>query len=258
MTNIEGTFGKGVAALSRRAANTSRGSRILDTVLSDDIVAGWVKHRLGATASRTSAPIDEAMPEHLSGGFDGLMWLFTPSPAARGISQLLLDEAVYLYQFIQGLTEPRVAEVGRWKGGTTFFLAASGAHVESFDTEGSRERATFRGAPVPPFRESLERALQAAGLEDRVDLVRADATTWDVTPNSYDLVYLDILLKSVSEASELFERWRGGLRNGGRVVFREGGSNKGNQAAFVATLAHRDDVRVESGSPGVLAVITNA
>jgi len=256
MTNIEGAFGKGVAALSRRAANTSRGSRILDTVLTDDTVAGWVKHRLGAAASRAAPPIDEAMPDLIDGRFESLVWLFTPSPAARGISQLLLDEAAYLYHFVQGLTRPNVAEIGRWKGGTTFFLAAAGAEVESFDTEGSREQATFRGAPIPPFRESLERALNAAGLRDRVELVRADATTWEVTPGAYDLVYLDILLKSVAEASELFERWWVGLRPGGRLVFREGGSSKGHQAAFVASLAERGDVRVEAGSPGVFAVIT--
>jgi SAM-dependent methyltransferase len=258
MPNVDSAFGKGIAAMVRRAANTSRGSRVLDTVLTDDIVVGWVNHRLGATASRSTPPIDEAMPVQVGGGFETLVWLFTPSPAARGISQLLLDEAVYLYNFVQGLTEPRVAEVGRWKGGTTFFLAAAGANVESFDIEDARHRATFRNAETPPFRESLERALDVAGLRDRVELVKADATTWDVTPGIYDLVYLDILVKSVAEVSELFERWWVGLRPGGRLVLREGGSSKGHQTAFVATLAERGGVRVEAGSPGVFAVITPA
>ena len=182
------------------------------------------------------------------------MWLFTPTYAARGLSELLLDEAVYLYRLISETPSAEVAELGRFRGGTTYFMAAAGARVLSVDNDASEESRKRRGMARPMYRSALEQALATSGLDDRVELVTADALAFTVPEAAFDLVYLDLPLDAADMAS-VFERWWTGLRPGGRLVLRDGRepSMPGPQA-FAATLPG-NGFTVATGAPGRFVVV---
>ena len=74
-------------------------------------------------------------PEQVD-GFDDLSFLFSSNPLNWGIALLMFDEASYLYGLARRLGSAWVAEIGRFKGGSTFVLAsalAPGSQIFSYD-----------------------------------------------------------------------------------------------------------------------------
>ena len=166
-----------------RAGRTRAGRRLLEAALKDDENVAWLLHWL-CNWICARAEFDEAFPSGLRRvrGFEDLVWLYSTNALNQRLSRLGLDEAAHLYRLVNGLDSPRVAEIGRYKGGTTLLLAAAGARVTSLDVDAARQEAF-----APP----LERTLARLGLSDRVDLVVADSRTYAVEDASYDVVFLD-------------------------------------------------------------------
>ncbi len=232
------------------------GTRILDRALANDDIASWVDHRLGIKAAYNAPPIHEHAPHRRPETFEDLLWLFTPAYASRNHSQLLLDEAGYLYRLLRGLPSARVAEVGIFKGGTTFLMAAAGARVVAIDNMVDKRTVESRESSALSFAASLRQALAKAGLEEQVQIVAGDAFEYEVEPETYDLVSLDIYAASSNLVSSLFDHWWPGVRRGGRLLLRDGREprNPGMQA-FGSTLAGCSDIVLEDDPPGRYLIV---
>jgi predicted O-methyltransferase YrrM len=143
--------------------------------------------------------------------FEDLLWLFSSNWLNHRFTRLDLDEAGYLYRLVRSLPSPRIAELGRFRGGTTVFFAAAGAHVVSIDAH------PLRPAWEPP----LERALEHLGLRDRVELVVGDTRTHPPGPDRYQLVFFDASVTAEGVRAEI-EHWWPTLAAGGHAIFRDG------------------------------------
>ncbi len=235
-----------------------RGS--VDDVLGDEGARDALLHRLGTFQMHDPQRIDAVMP--VPGpirGFEDLAWLLSSNYANRGMALLMLDEAAWLYRTVGQLQDARVAELGRAKGGTTFLLAAAGAQVLSIDN-GKLEAAERRrhGDLDVTYEDALRKALAAAGLDHRVELVTADAVEHSPTPASFDLVYHDIPLR-LGAGLRLFERWWPAVRPGGRFVLRDGREPRMPATrALVDALRVRGDLVFEAEPPGVFEVVARA
>jgi predicted O-methyltransferase YrrM len=242
-----------------RAVKKRRLRQIIDEVVADDEARALILHRVGTHQMHNSDRIDKVMPGQLSdvSHFDGLLWLFSSNYANRGISLLMLDEAVWLFNTVRSLDKPRVAEIGRAKGGTTFLLAVAGAMVVSLDNQaleaGNARR--YGGAAELSYDEALARALRRQGLDSRVEAIVGDATTHPVPPAEFDLVFLDVPF-SAHRMSDLFEHWWPGVKPGGLLILRDGREPRSRGVReFAGTLEARGDIKFMDQAPGVFTVL---
>ena len=191
----------GIEACGRPGATCARWTR-LPPVLRD-----LVKRALGA-AGRTGVgknlvnaavqadpglkryPSVERWPESLD-GFEDLAFLFSSNQLSHGIASLQLDEAALLYGLARRVAPgAAVAEIGRFKGGTTLMLASAlpdGAELWSYDLHVAL-RADMSG---PQLDAELETALDRYGLSERVHLVVGDSRTAEPPPRPCALVFVD-------------------------------------------------------------------
>ena len=194
-------------------------------MLRDPVVAGRLFHRFTLNVHWQWAGFDKQMPAHLRRveRFEDLWWLYSSNSLNHGISGLMLVESTYLFRLVSSLEAPNVAEIGRFKGGTTFLLAAAGAR---------RVLSIEISEPIAgQFDPKVLKALDQVGLVDRVDLVIGDASTHPVSPGAFDLVYLDGDY-SYEGTKAAFEHWRPALRPGGHLVMHNVDRNDA-RAAFL-------------------------
>ncbi len=122
------------------------------------------------------------------------------------------------------MVSPRVAEIGRFKGGTTFLLAAAGGLVTSIDLPlpDGREAADTDAGPVDGERldAQLRSALQRSGLEDRVDLIQGDSRAQNPQPQSFDIVFIDGD-HSYANAKADIAAWYDAVRVGGALLVHD-------------------------------------
>jgi spermidine synthase len=105
------------------------------------------------------------------------------------------------------------------------------------------------------YEEALRKALAAAGLDHRVQLVTGDAVAYSPQPSSFDLIYHDIPLR-LEAGLELFERWWPALAPGGKFVLRDGREPRlPATRALADALRVRGDLVFEAAAPGVFEVI---
>jgi protein-L-isoaspartate O-methyltransferase len=144
-------------------------------------------------------------------GFEDLAWLFSGNWMNHRFARLDFDEAAYVYRLIRSLNRPLVAELGRFRGGTTVMLAAAGAHVRSLDLH-------------PRHREwsaQLEHALEALELRHRVELVADDTRTHPPGREPYDAVIFDAAVTGDALRAEI-ENWWPAIAPGGHALFHDG------------------------------------
>ncbi len=200
-------------AVLQRLAKTRLARRALVVALRDDENLGWVVYHLSDRLAIREASWEADCPPGLEeiGGFEDLHWLYTSSPITHRLSRLQLDESAYLYRLVRALDGPRVAEIGRFKGGTTFLLAAAGASVLSIDV--AREAQARYDPP-------LEGALERFGLRDRAELVIGDSRVHEVSRESLDVAFLDagISYDAYDAARADVEHWLPALVPGGHLV----------------------------------------
>jgi predicted O-methyltransferase YrrM len=152
-------------------------------------------------------------------GFEDLVFLFRSSQLNHAIASLRFDEAALLFGLVRSLGPATIAELGRYKGGSTVVIAAAmaeGSELWSYDLH-------VGGADAPPGDEldrELSDALARLGLSDGVRLLVADTRTADPPPTPCDLVFVDGD-HSYEGARADVERWRGFLRPGGHMLFHD-------------------------------------
>ena len=160
----------------------------------------------------------EAWPARV-GGFEDLAFMFRSSQLDHGIASLRFDEAALLFGLVRSLGQATIAELGRYKGGSTVLIAAAmaeGSELWSYDLH-------LHG-PDGPRGEELDReladALERLGVADGVRLLVADTRTAEQPPTPCDLVFVDGD-HSYEGARADFERWADAIRPGGHLLLHD-------------------------------------
>lgn len=221
----------------RRTVGSRVGLGIVRAAMGDPHVRAELLLSISDRLAR-SADFDAALREPNVGttieGFDDLVWLFSSNWLNHRFTRLDLDEAVYLYRLLQSIEGPRVAELGRFRGGSTLFFAASAAQVTSVD--GNPRQVEWEPA--------LRRALDHFTLGGRVELVVGDTRTHEID-GEYDLVFFDASVSRDGLSDEIAHWWPA-IKPGGHAIFRDGRAQLPHLTAaaaavqeFVATNAGR-------------------
>jgi predicted O-methyltransferase YrrM len=194
------------------------------------------------------------LPERIE-GFEDLLFLFSSNQLNHGVISQELDEAGLLFRLARGRRDATVVEIGRFKGGTTFLLAAAvgeGSHVWSYDVHVPHD-APYTGADLDrELRETLERY----DLQDRVDLVVADSRTVEPPPRAVDLILIDGD-HSYDAVRADWEHWRPHLAPGADVLFHDAHDHGGlgtyvpDVGRFVAELERDGDVERRANAGGI-------
>ena len=154
-------------------------------------------------------------PERVD-GFEDLAFLFSSTILAHGIASLRLDEAAYLYRVVRDLKPRTVVEIGRFRGGSTFLIAAAlgDGIVHSYDLD---TRDGHSGAELDGH---LVAALQRFGLSDRAHLHVADSRSADPPASEIDLLFIDGDHREEGVRAD-FDRWSPLLSARGHVIFHD-------------------------------------
>lgn len=207
---------RAVRRLGRRgltsAAASGPGRRALGIVLEDPEL---LRVTLNALSDQIAAQgfVDESIPQDLDRieGFEDCVWLLSSNVANHFAARLMLSEAAHLFRTVRRLDGlPRVVEIGRYRGGTAFLLAAAGASVLTIDVNEQLRESD----------EILRSALARVGLDGRVEVAYADSTTFPVEAGSIDLVFVDGDHRYDGVSRDV-AHWIPALRPGGLLVLHD-------------------------------------
>lgn len=162
------------------------------------------------------------LPERIR-GFQDLVFLFHISRANCGVCLMELDEAAYLYNLIQSLGDCRLAEVGRFKGGSTCIMAAA-QQSGTFDSYDRHDPCDYydgygktRRVDTNVYDVELKSVLNRFGLH--VNLHVMDSRM--IKPEGmYDLVFIDAD-HSYEGAKRDYEIWEPHIRPGGYILMHD-------------------------------------
>lgn len=188
------------------------GGRALAITLEDPEVLRVTLNRLSDHLA-AQAFVDEALPRDLGRikGFEDCVGLLSSNVLNHFAARLMLGEASHLFATVRGLEgTPRVVEIGRYRGGTAFLLAAAGGDVLSIDIDEQLRESD----------KSLRSALSRLGLEGKVELVFADSSTHPIEAGSIDLVFVDGD-HSYEGVSRDVAHWVPALRRGGILLLHD-------------------------------------
>lgn len=152
-------------------------------------------------------------------GFEDLDFLFTSSQLDHGVASLRFDEAALLYRLVRDAGTATIAEIGRFKGGSTLLMAsamAPGSTLWSYDLH-IPHRPDLLGADLDA---ELADAMKRLGVADGVNLVIGDSRTIEMPPGRLDLLFIDGD-HSYEGARADFERWGPRVRAGGHLLFHD-------------------------------------
>ncbi len=157
-------------------------------------------------------------------GFGDLVWLFSSTPANRGIICLDFDEAAYIFELLGSMNAAKCVEIGRFKGGSSFLMAAAmddKSQLISIDNH-TKMPAEYNGDELDA---SLKVALAQFGLESRVELITADSTKVPFSASTNDLVFIDGD-HSYEGVRKDYLHWRTSLKPGGHVIFHDAATSR--------------------------------
>lgn len=168
-------------------------------------------------------------------GFEDLAFLFSGNQLNHGIASLQIDEAALLYRVARDAGPGTLAEIGRFRGGSTVITAAAmaaGAELWSYDLSSELDG-------------ELADALRRLGLAERVRLVVGDSKVVELPPGPLRSLFIDGD-HTYEGARADFERWRGLVAPGGDLLFHDAvdSGGYGNHYPGIARLVaeiERDD-----------------
>jgi predicted O-methyltransferase YrrM len=152
-------------------------------------------------------------------GFEDLAFMFSSNQLNHGVASLQIDEAALLYRLARDVQRGPIAEIGRFKGGSTLVFAAAlpeGAELWSYDFHVAL-RSDMPGAELDA---ELREALGRYGLGGKVHLLVADSRSADPPPEPLELLFVDGD-HSYEGAKADYERWRAFVRPGGHLLFHD-------------------------------------
>lgn len=194
-----------VKALVARAARTPAGKNLVHASVLDD------------PASMRFTRV-ERWPERVE-GFEDLAFLFSSNQLSHGIASLQIDEAALLYRLARDAGPGTLAEIGRFKGGSTVITAAAmhpEAELWSYDLLVAL-RPDMTGEQLDA---ELADALRRLGLDARVHLVVGDSRTVELPPGPLRSLFVDGD-HSYAGARADYLRWRGIVAPGGNMLFHD-------------------------------------
>jgi predicted O-methyltransferase YrrM len=151
----------------------------------------------------------ERWPESVR-GFEDLAFMFSSNQLNHGVASLQLDEAALLYGLARDVETGPIAEIGRFRGGSTVVFTSAlpeGAELWSYDLS-------------EHFDSELDDALRRLGLRHKVHLIVGDSRTVEPPPDPLELLFIDGD-HSYEGAKADFERWQAFVRPGGHVLFHD-------------------------------------
>jgi predicted O-methyltransferase YrrM len=157
-------------------------------------------------------------PETIS-GFEDLVFLFSSNQLNHGIISQELDEAALLYRVARGVEDGAVVEIGRFKGGSTFLLAAAlagRAELWSYDIHVEHD-ASYTGAELD---HELAAALGRYSLDKHVHLVVSDSRSVDPPPGPIRACFIDGDHAYEGVRAD-WNHWSTHLAVGGHVLFHD-------------------------------------
>jgi len=160
----------------------------------------------------------ERWPESVR-GFEDLAFLFSSNQLNHGVASLQIDEAALLFRLARDIETGPVAEIGRFKGGSTLVFASAlpaGVELWSYDFHVAL-RADMPGEQLDA--ELLE-ALERYGLAHNVHLLVADSRTADPPPAPLEVLFIDGD-HSYEGAKADCDRWSAFVRPGGHLLFHD-------------------------------------
>jgi predicted O-methyltransferase YrrM len=227
-----------VKRLVARGSRTTLGKHLLHAATRSDV-----------TAERfDEVPV---WPERIE-GFEDLAFLFTSSQLNHGVASLRFDEAAFLYGLVRRLVAPRIVEIGRFKGGSTFITASAmspGSSLVSYDLHVAL-RDDLQG---PDLDRELEAALARYDLAENVRLVVGDSRSVELPEPGIDLLFIDGDHTYEGAAADL-ERWSPLVRPGGHLVLHDAVDTGGYGNVYagvrraVAELLARGDFESAAGA----------
>lgn len=152
-------------------------------------------------------------------GFEDLAFLFSANQLNHGVASLQIDEAALLYRLARDATTGPLAEIGRFKGGSTFVFASAlpdGVELWSYDLH----VALRPDMPGESLDTELREALDRYGLTGKVHLFVADSRTVDPPPDPLEVLFVDGD-HSYEGARADYERWGAFVRPGGHLLFHD-------------------------------------
>jgi predicted O-methyltransferase YrrM len=157
-------------------------------------------------------------PEEIR-GFEDLAFLFTSSQLNHGIVSQELDEAALLFRVARDVHGGAAVEIGRFKGGSTFLLAAAlggRADLWSYDIHAPHD-AAYTGADLD---EELRDALRRFALDEWVHLVVGDSRLVPPPEGPIKLLFVDGD-HSYEGVSADWSHWGPSLAIGGQALFHD-------------------------------------
>src|SRR4051794_36304815 len=157
-------------------------------------------------------------PESVN-GFEDLAFMFSSNQLNHGVASLQFDEAALLYRLARNVQTGPIAEIGRFKGGSTVVFASAlpeGAELWSYDLHVAL-RPDMTGEQLD---RELGDALQRLGVSHKVHLLVGDSHTIDPPPEPLELLFVDGD-HSYEGAKADFERWGAFVRPGGHLLFHD-------------------------------------
>lgn len=151
--------------------------------------------------------------------FEELYFLFSCTQLNMGIANLALDEAAYLYKIVKSLNSANLVEIGRFKGGGTFLMAAAmdeNSELLSYDLH-VKMKNYFDGEVMD---EVLKNALERYGLSERTRIIVGDSSKVDVGSEPVDLVFIDGD-HSYEGVKKDFLHWHKSVKPGGHLLFHD-------------------------------------
>lgn len=149
--------------------------------------------------------------------FQHLAGLFASTALDHGVIALTVRQAAYLFELIRRMRARKVVEIGRYKGGSTFLIAAAmNGAGEFWSIDLGRLEARVRGQASRPYDDQLRNLCARLGL--RVHLIVGDSRTVEVDTGEVDLVFIDGDHSYEGVKSD-FERFGRRVRLGGAVLF---------------------------------------
>lgn len=152
-------------------------------------------------------------------GFEDLAFLFSSNQLNHGVASLQFDEAALLYRLARDVERGPVAEIGRFKGGSTFIFASAlpdGVELWSYDVH----VALRPDMPGEKLDEELRAALERYGLAGKVNLIVADSRSADPPPEPVEVLFIDGD-HSYGGVRADFQRWGAFVGPGGHLLFHD-------------------------------------
>jgi predicted O-methyltransferase YrrM len=195
-----------VKRVLHRAGQTTFGHQAVETiVLRDPRLARWSNVR--------------AWPASID-GLEDLAMIFSSNSLNHGIATLQIDEAALLFRLARNAPAgATLAEIGRFKGGSTFLLASAlpaGARLISVDLH----TAVETDIPGAQLDAELREALGRLGLVDRVELVIADSRSVALPADPLALLLIDGDHRYEGVRAD-WRHWREAIAPGGHVLFHD-------------------------------------